>query len=134
LLDEPAAAEVERELRDPTTIVSVSAINLAEVVDVMARIYRRTPEETLDALALLESGGLRVTPVDADIGLEAGALHAQHYDRRTSALSMADCVALATARVMQEPLATSDPALAAAAKASGVEVMPLPDARGRRPV
>jgi uncharacterized protein with PIN domain len=134
LLDEPAAAEVERELRDPTTVVSVSAINLAEVVDVMARIYRRTPAETLDALALLESGGLRVAPVDADIGLDAGALHAQHYDRRTSALSMADCVALATARVMQEPLATSDPALAAAAMASGVEVMPLPDARGRRPV
>lgn len=114
--------------------MSVSAINLAEVVDVMARIYGRTPAETLDALALLESGGLRVAPVDADIGLDAGALHAQHYDRRTSALSMADCVALATARMLQEPLATSDPALAAAARASGVVVVVLPDRRGRRPV
>lgn len=99
----------------------------------MARIYHRTPAETLDALALLESGGLRVAPLDADIGLDAGALHAQYYDRRASALSMADCIAMATARVLQEPLATSDPALAAAAKASGVVVIPLPDARGRRP-
>lgn len=113
--------------------MSVSAINLAEVVDVMARIYGRTLAESLDALALLETGGLRIAPVDADVGLDAGALHAQHYDRRTSALSMADCVALATARALQEPLATSDPALAAAAKLSGVAVLALPDARGRRP-
>jgi predicted nucleic acid-binding protein len=113
--------------------VTISAINLAEIVDVMTRIYRRTPAETLDALALLESGGLRVAPVDADLGLAAGALHAQHYDRRTSALSMADCVALATARALEEPLATSDPSLAAAATASGVEIMPLPDSHGRLP-
>ena len=113
--------------------MSVSAINLAEVVDVMTRIYGRTQAESLDALSLLESGGLRIASVDAVIGLDAGALHAQHYDRRTSALSMADCVALATARVLREPLATSDPALAAAARASGVVVLPLPDARGRLP-
>jgi predicted nucleic acid-binding protein len=113
--------------------VSVSAINLAEVIDVMTRIYHRTPAETLDALALLESGGLRFASVDSKIGLEAGTLHAQHYDRRTSALSMADCVALATARVLKEPLVTSDPALAAAARATDVVVIPLPDRRGRRP-
>ena len=131
-LDEPAAADVERELRDETTAVSISAINLAEVVDVMARIYRRTPAETLDALALLESGdsGRRgLTPTSTRCRCAARP----RYERRTSPLSMADCVALATARALEEPLATSDPALAAAAKASGVPIIKLPDARGQRP-
>jgi hypothetical protein len=44
---------------------------------------------------------------------------------------MADCVALATAMSLDEPLATSDAPLAAAAGAVGVEVLPLPDARGQ---
>ena len=127
LLDEPAAADVERELRDASRTSWISAINLAEVVDVMMRIYGRSPEATLESLMLLESGGLRVAHVDGDIGVAAGALHARHYHRKTSALSMADCVALATASVLNELLATADVELAAAAAASGVAVVPLPD-------
>jgi hypothetical protein len=46
---------------------------------------------------------------------------------------MADCVALATAMSLDEPLATSDAPLAAAAGAVGVAVIPLPDARGQLP-
>lgn len=111
----------------------ISALNLAEIIDVMTRIYQRTPVETLDALSLLEAGGLRVLAVDGEIGIDAGQLHARHYDRRTSPLSMADCVALAMARSVGEPLATSDPPLAAAARAVGVEIVPLPDTDGRRP-
>ena len=99
----------------------------------MTRIYDRTSFQTLDALALLEAGGLQVTPVDAEIGIDAGQLHARFYDRRTSPLSMADCVALATARSLSDPLATSDPPLAKAARAEGVEIVPLPDTQGRRP-
>jgi PIN domain nuclease of toxin-antitoxin system len=133
LLNEPAADDVERELRDPNQTAWISAINLAEVVDVMERIYARSPSATLESLMLLETGGLRVAHVDGDIGVQAGALHARHYDRNKSALSMADCVALATASVLGEPLATADPALAAVATASGTTVVPLPDTRGRRP-
>ncbi len=99
----------------------------------MTRIYHRTSVETMDALALLEAGGLQVIPVDGDIGIDAGQLHARFYDRRTSPLSMADCVALATARSFDDPLATSDPPLATAARAEGVEIVPLPDTQGRRP-
>ena len=99
----------------------------------MARMYDRSPAATLDSLMLLESGGLRVAHIDGSIGLDAGDLHARLYHRRTSPLSMADCIALATARALDEALATSDPALAAAAVASGVAVVPLPDARGRKP-
>jgi PIN domain nuclease of toxin-antitoxin system len=132
-LNEPAADDVERELRDTSRTGWISAINLAEVIDVMERIYRRSPAQTLESLMLLESGGLRVAHLDGDIGVEAGALHARHYDRKSSALSMADCVALATALALGEPLATADRALATAATASGVTIVPLPDARGRRP-
>jgi predicted nucleic acid-binding protein len=99
----------------------------------MARIYRRSHAETMHALILLESGGFQITVVDADIGSSAGELHAKHYDRKSSPLSMADCVALATATAVGEPLATPDPPLAAAAKLEGVAVIPLPDASGRRP-
>jgi uncharacterized protein with PIN domain len=120
-------------LRDPAQPARISALNLAEVVDVMARVYGRSHAETKDALILLESGGLQVADVDADIGTSAGELHARHYDRKTSPLSMADCVALATAAALGEPLATSDPPLAAAAKLEGVAVISLPDAGGRRP-
>ena len=108
-------------------------MHLAEVVDVMERIYGRSSAATVESLMLLESGGLRVAHVDGDIGIEAGALHGRHYDRKNSALSMADCVARATARVLGEPLATADRALATAAAASGVTIVPLPDALGRRP-
>lgn len=99
----------------------------------MTRIYDRTSFQTLDALALLEAGGLQVTPVNADLGIDAGELHARFYDRHRSPLSMADCVALATARSLSDSLATSDPPLAAAARSVGVAIVALPDREGRRP-
>jgi len=133
LLDEPAAADVDAALRDPAHEARISALNLAEVIDVMTRIYERPPADTMNAFVLLESGGLRIALLDGDLGIAAGELHAHHYDRRTSPLAMADCVALATAMALGEPLATSDPPLAAAARAEGVVIIGLPDARGRRP-
>ena len=102
-------------------------------MDVISRVYGRSHAETTDALVLLQSGGLQIADVDADIGTSAGKLHARYYDRKTSPLSMADCVALATAAALGEPLATSDPPLAAAAHAEGVTLIGLPDATGRHP-
>jgi len=99
----------------------------------MTRIFERPVDGTLNALAMLEAGGLEVVAVDVSIGLDAGELHAHHYHRESSPLSMADCVALAVAAALQEPLMTSDRPLAEAARAEGVEVLPLPDSTGRRP-
>lgn len=124
---------MERELRSPTQPAHISALNLAEVVDVLTRIYGRPTAATMDALLLLEAAGMRIVPVDADLGLAAGGLHARLYDRRTSPLSMADCVALATAMSLNEPLATSDPPLALAAQNEGVEVFRLGDSSGQAP-
>ena len=133
MLDEPAAGAVEDELRNPARRSWISAINLAEIVDVMTRVFGQAPGDVRAALELLEAGGLEFVPIDGDLGIEAGRLHAKFYDRRTSPLKMADCVALASAMSLNEPLATSDPPLAAAARAVGVVVLPLPDTRGRSP-
>ncbi len=68
----------------------------------MTRIYERPVSATITALAMLETAGLQTHVVDAAIGLSAGELHARHYDRKT--LSLADCIALATAIVLQRRL------------------------------
>lgn len=124
---------METALREAGSPSRLSAVNLAEVVDVMTRIYQRPVDGTMMALAMLESGGLTIVPADAAVGALAGELHARHYDRKSSPLSMADCVALATAVVIDDVLATSDQPLASAARAENVTVLPLPDSRGIRP-
>jgi hypothetical protein len=124
---------VEAALRDVGSASRLSGVNLSEVVDVMTRIYQRPVDDTMTALAMLESGGLVIVPADAAIGALAGELHARHYDRKASPLSMAGCVALATAIVIHDALATSDQPLTSAARTENVTVLPLPDSRGIRP-
>ncbi len=124
---------MEAALRETGSPSRLSTVNLAEVIDVMTRIYQRPVDVTMTALAMLESGGLTIVPADAAVGALAGELHARHYDRKSSPLSMADCVALATAVVIDDVLATSDQPLASAARAENVAVLPLPDSQGVRP-
>lgn len=102
-------------------------------MDILIRTFGHDPGDARAAIATLESGGLDVIAVDPSIGVLAGELHARHYVRRTSELSMADCVALATALTLDEPLVTADPPLARASRSEGVTVIGLPDSRGRRP-
>lgn len=108
-------------------------MNLGEVLDVLTRVMGVPAEEVEEKIRWLIVGGLRVVEVDEATGLEAGRLHAVHYDRRVRPLSMADCVALAVAANRGEALATSDPAIVATAAEIGCAIVPLPDARGRRP-
>ena len=63
----------------------------------------------------------------------ASALRIDHYHRTRAAVSLADCVCIATAITLDTDLATTDPALAAVARAAGVEVIALPDSEGRLP-
>jgi uncharacterized protein with PIN domain len=131
--DEPAADDVEAGLRDQSEPSRISALNLAEIVDVMTRIFRSSMDDVLATIAVLEAGGLEIVPVDRSIGIHAARIHARYYDRSSSPLSMADCVALATAAAVGEPLATSDEPLAMAAAAVGVSTIGLPDSQGRLP-
>lgn len=111
----------------------ISAIHLAEVLDVLVRHQGWPADEVEEKLRWLTLGGLGVVAVDESLGLGAGRLHADHYHRSQRALSLADCAALATALALGRRLATSDPALIAAAHSEGCAAIALPDSRGQRP-
>ncbi len=133
LRGEPGRPEVEALLRSREDPPRISAVNVAEVVDVLVRRLSIPEADVAERLDWLEIDGLEVVPADARIGFRAGRLHARHYDRATAPLSLADCVALATALETSDRLATSDPPLAEMARAEGCDVVALPDSTGRRP-
>jgi predicted nucleic acid-binding protein len=128
--DEPAAAAVEELLRGGA--IAITAVNLAEAIDVAQRVQGVQPDDVRDAIEPLVGGVLRVVPVGEDEAWRAASLRLRHYDRRTSALSMADCFLLAAAGV-GDGIATSDPPLAVAARLESIEVVALPDSSGRLP-
>lgn len=130
LRDEPCADEVAALLRRRSTL---SAANAAEVVDQLTRVFGSEPDDVHADLALLANAGLDLVPVTADLGLLAGRLRARHYHRDRSAVSLADCIAAAVALGLGQPLATSDPALAAVVRTEGGSVHGLPDSRGIAP-
>lgn len=133
LLDEPAAGEVEERVRGASRDACISSVNVGEVVDKLIRVLGHSEGDVADRMDWLMAGGLLFVPTDGDMGRLAGELRARHHRRRDSELSHADCMALSTAISLGKPLATSDPALAAAARQEGVEVLALPDSRGQRP-
>jgi PIN domain nuclease of toxin-antitoxin system len=133
LTGEPARDEVERLLRDRADPPRIAAANLAEVADVLVRIKAFASDQVLQAVSWLRAGGLDVTPTDDVIALAAGELHARHYHHRRCPVSLCDCLALATAALLRERLATADPALAVVARTEAIGLVPLPDSSGRRP-
>lgn len=130
LRGEAVAKEVAELLRTPTVL---SAANAAEVVDQLVRVYGRDADDVHADLALLSHAGMRIATVTADIGMLAGRLRARHYHRERMAVSLADCVAAATALSERLPLATADPALAALVRAEEGAVHALADSAGRLP-
>ena len=132
LLNEPARDEVA-ELFGRRPRPSVSAVNLEEVIDHLVRVKGRRADDVNDAVDLLLVTGLEVEPFWLPSARRAAARRAVHYDRKTSSLSLADCACLATAMELKADLATSDPALAAAARAEGLKVIALPNSDGIRP-
>lgn len=132
LLDEPAGAQVEELLRG-TPAPSISAVNLAEVIDRLVRVGGHDAEQVNDAVDLLLVGGLEVEPFWLPQARQAATIRTDRYHRTRSPLSLADCACIATAKSLATDLATTDAALAQAAADSGVEVIALPDSTGQRP-
>lgn len=130
LRDEPAAELVAELLHSPTVL---SAVNAAEVVDQLVRVYGRDPDDVHGDLAVLSHAGMHLAQVSAEVGILGGRLRARHYHRERMAVSLADCMAAATALSTGRPLATSDPALAAVVRAEGGDLHALPDSSGRVP-
>ena len=129
LVGERARVEAE-----PLMKVGVmSAANLAEVLDVCVRVHGNDEAAVRERIGWLMTGGVEVAAVDADLALAAGSLRARHYKRRQCELSQGDCHALVLAQRRKLALATADPDLAGAARAEGVQVLALPDSRGKRP-
>ena len=130
--EEPAAAEVEELLRAGDC--RVAPANLAEAVDISQRIHGLPLDEIRAALEpLLISKVLEAVSTDAGDAWLAAELRARHYDKKTRALSLADCLLLAHALSADEAIATADLPLAEAAGEEGVDVIGLPDSDGNRP-
>lgn len=130
--DEPAAQEVQGLLREGETRVVI--VNLAEAVDISQRVHSLSAEEVRRALEpLLLTGVLSAAISDEPRAWLAAELRIKHFDKKTSSLSMADCFLLAHALTDGGPIVTSDPPMAAAARAEGLEVVGLPDSSGKRP-
>ena len=130
LRNDAAANEVAALLRSPTVL---SAVNAAEVLDQLVRGYGRDADDVHADLGLLTYAGMEIVPASPEVGTFAGRLRARHYHPERMAVSLADCIAAATALAGGSALATSDPALAAVVRAEGGYVTPLPDRVGRRP-
>ena len=130
LRGEAAADEVSSLLRGPAVLTSVNA---AEVRDQMVRVFGADADGMEADLALLCHAGLTVQAVTHELGMQAGRIRSRRYHRERTAVSLADCVAAATALATGSPLATADPALAVVLRSEGGKIHPLPDSRGRRP-
>ena len=108
----------------------VSAINLAESVDVLVRVFDIQESDVADAFDLLELGGLAVIDMDGRTAWRAGMFRARHYQKGSAEISHADSVAAITASARMEALVTSDRALARVARAAGIEVITIQDQHG----
>ncbi len=129
LLGERARVEVQPLIES----AAICAPNLAEVLDVCVRAHGNDEPTVRERLGWLITGGLDVVPLDSGLALAAGSLRARHYHRQRCAISLGDCCALALAKHRGWSLATADPDLARTARCESVDVVALPDSRGKRP-
>lgn len=107
---------------------TLTALGVAEVVDHLVRLVGVTDEDA--ALDLAQLGLADPERLSAELTLRAGLLRAHYYHRTDRAVSLADCVAVETARSLGFSLAASDPHLVDLCRDEGIAVTPLPDSRG----
>ncbi|MEX2394491.1 MAG: PIN domain-containing protein [Actinomycetota bacterium] len=131
-LEEAAADEVRTILRSRPTYVA--AINLAETYDRLIRTHAvEVAELDLVVEGLVSERSVQIVPLDREIARRSGLLRAANYQRRGRSVSLADCVAVATAESIGQPIVTSDEPLAHIARSIDVDVIALPDSTGTRP-
>jgi PIN domain nuclease of toxin-antitoxin system len=128
--DEAAAPEVDSLLRQSRA--AISSVNLAEAIDVACRVHDLRESDLRLSVEPLLHDRLDMVIADEEQAWRAAGLRVRHYDRQRSPLSLADCFLLASAAT-GDGVATSDEPVARAARAEGVDVVALPDSRGRRP-
>lgn len=131
IADERAADEVEGILRGGDAAIVI--VNLAEAIDVSRRSHGFPIGDVREILEPLLGEALVVLVSAEREAWLATELRTRHYSRKTSALSLADCLLLAHALVGGDQIATSDAPLADAGRAEGVAIIALPDSTGVRP-
>jgi uncharacterized protein with PIN domain len=123
LADEPAAGEVEALLRQGEA--AITAINLAEALDVLQRV-QGIPRDRLEEITLpLVGERMAFVAIDEQIARDAADIRARRYHRTRAPLSLADCILLAATRE-SDTLATADGPLLRAAAAENIKAKKLP--------
>ena len=124
LVGGPAQAHVRRILRDGDA--AVATVNLAESLDVSARLHGLPIARAMEILEPLFEGPVAAIPLDIQAARRAAALRAAHYHRSLRPISMADAVLIASAQG-SDRIATADKDILAIAEAEKLEVIALPE-------
>ena len=122
LADEPAADEVEALLRGGEA--AMTAVNLAEALDVLQRVQGISFERLQTLTTPLVGERIKLLPIDEPIARRAADIRARRYHRTSAPLSLADCILLAATRE-SDRLATADGPLIRVAEAEKVQVRAL---------
>jgi predicted nucleic acid-binding protein len=123
LAEEPAADEVEALLRSGDA--AITAVNLAEALDVLQRVQGIPRERLQEVTTPLVGERMKLLPIDERIARDAADIRARRYHRTRAPLSLADCILLA-ATGESDTLATADRPLIRVAEAEHVQVKTLP--------
>ncbi|MFN8041618.1 MAG: PIN domain-containing protein [Acidimicrobiales bacterium] len=119
LKGETAAPEVRSLLEGPEP-AALTVLGVAEVLDHLIRIVGVDEEDASLDLAQLDL--LDPVPVDGRAAAAAGRLRARWYHRTRRAVSLADCIAAETTRLLDARLATSDPHLLDVCHAEAIDI------------
>ena len=109
---------------------SMNVLNRAEVIDQLTR--RGAASDVVGAE--IDTLGINFEPLSIELADQAAQLRSRHYHRTKRPLSMADCVALATAMASGSALATSDGPLAATCVEAGGSVVEIANSKGVYPL
>lgn len=119
----PATAEVRGILREGGAAVATA--NLAEALDVSARVYGLSIDQALEPLEPLFSGALDEIPLDGVRARRAATIRSSHYSRRDRPISLGDSILLASGSA-GDRIATADHHVLEIAAIEGLEPVPLP--------
>lgn len=124
---EPAMNRVLAILREGSA--AMTAINLAEVFDVVARKAGIGHARIADVVEPLFEGPLALIAVDLGLARHAAEVRTEHYHRKRRSLSLADVTLLAAPRP-GDKIATSDSDVLVVAAELGIETIELPPSSG----
>ena len=108
----------------------MNVLNRAEVIDQLTR--RGAASDVVGAE--IDTLGINFEPLSIELADKAAELRSRHYRRTERPLSMADCVALATAMASGSALATSDVHLATTCVHVGCSVVEIANSTGNYPL